>query len=104
MDFDKSSKYPLTAVLVETGAMPVPTKSRNLFSKIFNYYTKIFGFPTFTQSTYCCHAWPNYQNGPNRRIHVPKCGLLTNCIYNWGKIEACVNCGTLNATTLIWLL
>ena len=32
---------------------------------------------------YCCLAWPNYQNGPNRRIHIPKCGLLTNCIYNW---------------------
>ena len=23
---------------------------------------------------------PNCPNGPNRRIHVPKCGLLTNCI------------------------
>jgi len=29
---------------------------------------------------YCCPAWPNYQNSPKRRIHVPKCGLLTNCI------------------------
>ena len=54
--------------------------------------TKIlkFGFPTFTQSIYqtiyCCLAWPNYQNGPNIRIHVPKCGLLTNCIQNWGQI------------------
>ena len=52
--------------------------------------TKIlkFGFPTFTQSIYqtiyCCLAWPNYQNSPKRRIHVQKCGLLTNCIQNWG--------------------
>ena len=23
-------------------------------------------------------------NGPNRRIPVPKCGLQTNCIQNWG--------------------
>ena len=28
---------------------------------------------------YCQHS----PNGPNRRIHVPKCGLLTNCIQNW---------------------
>ena len=27
---------------------------------------------------------PDCLNGPNRRIHVPKCGLLTNCIQNWG--------------------
>ena len=33
---------------------------------------------------YCCPAWPNYQNSPKRRIHFPKCGLLTNCIQNWG--------------------
>ena len=56
--------------------------------------TKIlkFGFPTFTQSIYqtiyCCLAWPNYQNGPNIRIHVPKCGLLTNCIQNWGQNDS----------------
>ena len=25
----------------------------------------------------------SYQNGPNRRIHVQKCVLQTNCILNW---------------------
>ena len=29
---------------------------------------------------HCQHS----PNGPNRKIHVPKCGLQANCIQNWG--------------------
>ena len=71
----------------QSGSWPETSLSS---TRIFYYFLKLsttkmlkFGFSNFTQSTYCCHAWPNFQNGPNRRIHVPKCGLLTNCIYNW---------------------
>ena len=28
---------------------------------------------------------PDCPNSPKRRNSVPKCGLLTNCIKNWGK-------------------
>ena len=33
-----------------------------------------------SSNLYC----PDCPNGPNRRIPAPKCGLLTNCILNWG--------------------
>ena len=32
-------------------------------------------------SPYC----PDCPNGPNRRVPVPKCGLLTNGAWNWDK-------------------
>ena len=37
---------------------------------------------SFLKSTFFpyCPDCPNGLNGPNRRIPVPKCGLLTNCI------------------------
>ena len=36
------------------------------------------------KSTFFSLTALSYPNGPNRRIHVPKCGLQTNCIQNWG--------------------
>ena len=39
--------------------------------------------PEFLKSTFFSYC-PDGPNGLNRRILVPKCGLLTNCILNWG--------------------
>ena len=49
-------------------------------------------------SIYCCLTWPNYQNGSNRRIRVPKCGLLTNCIYNWDYLLCILKMTIQNST------
>ena len=36
----------------------------------------------FLKSTFFPYC-PDCPNNPNRRVPVPKCGLLTNCMYNW---------------------
>ena len=48
-----------------------PPKVKKTTFKICSEFLKSTFFP------YC----PDCPNGPNRRIHVPKFGLLTNCLY-----------------------
>ena len=50
-----------------------PWKHRKMPSKVVYYRPKLF--------------FSVVPTGPNRRIHVPKCGLLTNCIQNFTHVE-----------------
>ena len=71
-------------------------KLSTMFSKKFNFFcpqkvekNTLKSLPKKLKSTffpYCQHS-PNGPNGPNRRIHVPKCGLQTNCIQNWDNAK-----------------
>ena len=56
----------------------MPTKSWKNHSKKLHTLAE---FPSFQKFSISAHLLPN---SPNGRIHVPKCGLKSNCILNWG--------------------
>ena len=55
------------------------------FKKLFNHCFWPQNLLRKPQIPFFFPYTPDCPNGPNRGIPVPKCGLLTNCIYNWGS-------------------